>query len=87
MSYLTACQPGWLAVFENVNGGGFSTEPIACWLYADGEEPSVRPVCSMGRHMCDATLAGNFLGVAAPGTTPDAIYTAEVAARTGRRSA
>lgn len=63
MSYLTTCQPGWLAVFEDVTGNGFTTEPIACWLNAVG---SVHPICALGGDIVDATLADNYVGVVGP---------------------
>jgi hypothetical protein len=85
MSYLTACQPGWSAVFANVNDDGFSTEPIACWLLRDAPgNPEVRPICALGGDVCDASEAENYLGVAGPGVKPEAVYEATRAARTKR---
>lgn len=76
MSYMTACQPGWLAVFADANStDGFSTEPIACWLLESKDgEPTVKPICAMGRDMCDATVAANYVGVAAPGVKPETVF-------------
>jgi len=86
MSYLTACQPGWLAVFGNVDGSGFSTEPIACWLSltlntpgnGTSGSPEVRPICALGSEVCDATRAANYIGVVGPGsaTAAERLYTA-----------
>jgi hypothetical protein len=84
MSYLTACQPGWLAVFENVNGGGYSTEPVACWLLREdgrASDPLVHPMCALGSEVCDATKAANYLGVVGPGIKPDALVEAARASR------
>jgi hypothetical protein len=75
MSQLTACQPGWLAIFENAHGDGFSTEPIACWLLSNDDE-DVRPICALGGDMTDASQAKNFIGVAGPGTAAKAVYEA-----------
>lgn len=69
MGDLTVCQPGWLALFARVDDEFADPveEPIACWLLiARGEEPAVHPICALGGEMCDATLAGNFIGVIAP---------------------
>lgn len=68
MSNLIVCQPGWVAVFKQVDGDGYTTEPIACWLLtlAPHQEPEVHPVCALGGDVCDATLAGNYLGVVGP---------------------
>jgi len=73
MSYLTACQPGWLAVFANPNGDGFSTEPIACWM-ASNED--VKPVCALGGDVCDASTVENFVGVVAPNGNAAVLYAA-----------
>lgn len=67
MSQLTSCQPGWFAVFENPDGDGFSTEPIACWIVASDDE-DVRPICALGGDVCDASQAKNYLGVVGPGS-------------------
>lgn len=78
MSQLTACQPGWLAVFENPNdSAGFVTEPIACWMMADDED--VRPICALGGDVCDASQAKNYLGVVGPGINPLRLYEASKA--------
>lgn len=68
MSYLTACQPGWSAVFAQVDGDGFALEPIACWLLVEAphQRPEVRPVCAMGGDVCDASQADNYVGVIGP---------------------
>lgn len=88
MSYLTACQPGWFAVFTDVEGDGFSTEPVACWLLRqEGVGPgdqSVRPVCALGGDVCDATLAENYLGVVGPDTKPEVLVEAARASRAKR---
>ncbi len=72
-SSLAPCQPGWLVVFQQVDGDGYTTEPIACWLlvpvtYSPFIE--VHPVCALGGDVCDATDAKNYVGVAAPGSDP-----------------
>ncbi len=76
MSYLTTCQPGWFAVFED-GDGGFSTEPVACWLLtaAPGNQ-EVRPICALGGDICDATQAANYLGVVGPGIKPETLVSA-----------
>lgn len=69
MGDLTACQPGWFALFARVDDetGDPDEEPIACWLLLKpGHEPLIRPICALGGEMCDATLAGNFIGVIGP---------------------
>lgn len=73
MSNLIACQPGWVAVFRQIDGGGgYTTEPIACWLLVDAphQPAEVRPVCALGGDVCDATQADNYLGVVGPGSDP-----------------
>lgn len=69
MSNLITCQPGWVAVFRQIDSDGYTTEPVACWLlietpYQHGE---VHPVCALGGDVCDATQADNYLGVVGPG--------------------
>lgn len=70
----TACQVGWLAVFEDpAEPDGYFTEAVACWVStdegdADLDGPIVRPICALGGDVCDATLAGNYLGVVSPGS-------------------
>lgn len=68
MNNLIACQPGWVAVFQQVDGDGYTTEPIACWLLVEAphQSPEVHPVCALGSDVCDATLADNYLGVVGP---------------------
>lgn len=71
MSNLIACQPGWVAVFRQVDGDGYTTEPIACWLLLGTQhQPEIRPVCALGGDICDATLAVNYLGALGPGGDP-----------------
>jgi hypothetical protein len=69
---LTVCQPGWLAVFQQLNGVGFFTEPIACWflVQAPHQDVEVHPICALGGDVCDATLANNYIGVVGPGGDP-----------------
>ncbi len=69
MSNLTACQPGWVAVFLQVDGNGYTTEPVACWLLReDGKasDPDVHPICALGGDVCDAKLVANYIGVIPP---------------------
>lgn len=71
MSNLITCQPGWVAVFGQIDGDGYTTEPIACWhtvLVNTVEE--VHPICAMGGDVCDATTVDNYLGVVGPGSDP-----------------
>lgn len=85
MSDLTVCQPGWFAVFNDVNGSGFSTEPIACWLLvAASGNTEVRPICALGGDVCDATLAANYIGVVGPGIKPETLVEAARASRAQR---
>jgi len=69
MSNLIACQPGWVAVFHQIDGDGFSVEPIACWLLHEAPHQSaeVHPMCALGGDVCDATQADNYVGVVGPG--------------------
>lgn len=69
MSNLIACQPGWVAVFKQIDGDKCTTEPIACWLLVEAphQHPEVRPVCALGGDVCDATQADNYVGVIGPG--------------------
>lgn len=68
MNNLITCQPGWVAVFKQVDGDGYTTEPVACWLLVEAphQPAEVRPVCALGGDVCDATLAGNYVGVVGP---------------------
>jgi hypothetical protein len=72
MSNLIACQPGWVAVFGALDGSGWYTEPVACWLavHAPHQEVTVHPICALGGDVCDATLAANYIGVLGPGGDP-----------------
>jgi len=71
MSNLIACQPGWVAVFHQVDGDGYTTEPIACWMATIVNTiEEVHPVCALGGDVCDATIAANYLGVLGPGGDP-----------------
>jgi hypothetical protein len=68
MSNLIACQPGWVAVFKQLDGDGYTTEPIACWLLVEAphQDGEVRPICALGGDVCDATLAKSYVGVVGP---------------------
>jgi hypothetical protein len=71
MSNLIACQPGWVAVFGQIDGDGYMTEPVACWLAVVVNAISeIHPVCALGSDVCDATTADNYLGVVGPGGDP-----------------
>ena len=82
MSDLVVCQPGWFAVFENVDGDGFSTEPIACWLRVPAS--GVHPVCALGSDVCDATTAANYVGVIGPSNKTEVL--AEALVMSARKS-
>ena len=69
MSNLTACEPGWVAVFAMSDANDdFELEPIACWLHVDAPHGmgEVRPICALGGEVCDATQAANYVGVIGP---------------------
>ena len=68
MSNLIACQPGWVAVFHQIDGDGFTVEPVACWMSTTvNTRTEVHPVCALGGDVCDATQADNYVGVIGPG--------------------
>ena len=84
MNNLVACQPGWLAVFEQTDGDGYATEPVACWLYVETPHRTaedVRPVCALGGDICDASQAANYIGVVGPGGDPKKLVAATREAR------
>jgi hypothetical protein len=86
MSNLTVCQPGWLAVFEEIGAeNGFFTEPVACWLAINAPGlHEVRPICALGGDVCDATEADNYVGVVGPGSDPKKFIEALHAGREAR---
>ncbi len=65
---MTPCQPGWRAVFQDQTVSvGVRGEPIACWvLVSHGEDVHVHPFVAMGTVLEDATLAIEYICVAAP---------------------
>jgi len=68
MSNLIACQPGWAAVFGQIDGDGYTTEPIACWIVTIVNTiEEVHPICALGGDVCDATIVDNYVGVVGPG--------------------
>jgi hypothetical protein len=83
MSNLVACQPGWLAVFGQIDGDGYATEPVACWLLVEAPHVTseVRPICALGGEVCDATTAENYIGVVGPGGDPKRLVEATRATR------
>jgi len=89
MSNLVTCQPGWLAVFEEINAAdGFFTEPIACWQLSEGEYAAeVRPICALGGDVCDASDVANYIGVVGPGGDPKKLVAALQEARRPKETA
>lgn len=69
MSNVIACQPGWVAVFQQTDGDGYTTEPIAGWLLVEAphQQPELRPLCPLGSDICDATQVEEYIGVVGPG--------------------
>lgn len=60
----------WRAVFL-LEDGALGTEPVACWLLVDHDgDQHLHPAVPMGVEVCDATYAGNYLGVVPPGVDP-----------------
>lgn len=88
MSNLIACQQGWSAVFAQLDGDGFTLEPVACWLYVDASHNmgDVRPVCALGGDVCDATQADNYVGVIGPGSDSTTAHNARTLVAAYRES-